>query len=113
MWDSKPVTIIIIIIYLRRGLASLLTRASEAHTSVISGNLVNKMLSAMCAMVNVNLMSFHLGCNTITRNAAFSDLWTCLLRHAVVYRGRVLEQGTHTELMAAKGYYTHLVEMSR
>ena len=32
---------------------------------------------------------------------------------AAVYRGRVLEQGTHEELLARNGYYTHLWEASK
>jgi ABC-type transport system involved in Fe-S cluster assembly fused permease/ATPase subunit len=32
---------------------------------------------------------------------------------AAVYRGRVLEQGTHTELLAKNGYYKHLWESAQ
>ena len=32
---------------------------------------------------------------------------------AAVYRGRVLEQGTHAELLARNGYYKHLWESSQ
>ena len=28
---------------------------------------------------------------------------------AVVYRGRVLEEGKHEELMKSKGYYAHMI----
>lgn len=32
---------------------------------------------------------------------------------AAIYRGRVLEQGSHAELLARGGYYKHLWEASR
>lgn len=32
---------------------------------------------------------------------------------AAVYRGRVLEQGSHAELLERNGYYTHLWEASK
>ena len=32
---------------------------------------------------------------------------------AAVYRGRVLEQGTHDQLLAKNGYYRHLWESSQ
>lgn len=32
---------------------------------------------------------------------------------AAIYRGRVLEQGSHADLLAQGGYYTHLWESSQ
>ena len=56
--------------------------------------------------------SLQVGRTTIMVAHRLSTVVRCT-QIAAVYRGRVLEQGTHAELLAKNGYYKHLWESAQ